>query len=54
MQQPLEVLSVDVLSGHQFVIYFNDDTVIRMSAKELADCFPERTNVSDLDDDGPA
>jgi hypothetical protein len=48
--QPLEILSVDVLSGRQFVVYFNDDTVVRMSATELAECFPERSKVQELED----
>jgi len=50
MEQTLEVLSVDVLSGRDFVVYLNDDTVVRMSAEELAGCFPERPKIKEFDD----
>ncbi len=51
MEPILEVLSVDVLSGRQFVIYFSDETVVTMSASELADCFPKRSKVRETDED---
>jgi hypothetical protein len=51
MEHPLEILAVDVLSGRDFVVYFNDDTVVRMSARDLAECFPKRPTVRDFDDE---
>jgi hypothetical protein len=50
MEQPLEILSVDMLSENYFVVYFSDDTVVKMSAQALADCFPHRVTVSEFEE----
>ena len=40
--QQLEVLSLDWISGRQFIVHFSDNTYTTISAKALAQCFPER------------
>jgi hypothetical protein len=50
MNAPLEVTAIDAMNTHEFVLYFSDDTVVHMSAEELAHCFPSRDPVAEPED----
>jgi hypothetical protein len=43
----LQVVSVDYLPNHSFVMYFSDGTFATMSAHELAECIPDRKRAWD-------
>jgi hypothetical protein len=46
----LAVVSVDCLSGQTFLLYFSDETYTKVSAQDLANCFPDREKYSELND----
>jgi hypothetical protein len=50
MNAPLEVTAIDAMNTHEFVLYFSDDTVVKLSAQELANCFPSREPIIEPED----
>jgi hypothetical protein len=44
----LQVVSVDYLANHSFVMYFSDGTFATMSAYELAECIPDRKRACEV------
>jgi hypothetical protein len=45
MKAALEVIGVDMVSLEEFVIYFSDNTYVRVTAEKLAGFFPDRVQV---------
>jgi hypothetical protein len=45
----LEVESLDCVSGHVFVIHFNDNTYATITAVQLAACVPTRLKLPKVD-----
>jgi hypothetical protein len=48
MSGPLEVTAIDAMNMSEFVLYFSDETVVKISAIELANCFPERDPITEF------
>jgi len=46
----IEAVSFDCHSGHEFVLYFSDDTYAAISAAGLASRFPDRQPLSRMED----
>jgi hypothetical protein len=47
----IEVVGVDSYSGHNFIVYFSDDTFATVTAEKLAECFPDREQVPPPEED---
>jgi hypothetical protein len=47
----LEVTGFDSFSGHDFIVYFSDQTYATITAADLAACFSERMPIPDPDED---
>ena len=49
MANPVKVIGMDWIDVHDCILYFSDDTFVRMTAEKLAACFPDREPIPPLE-----
>jgi len=51
MPKPLQIESLDAIDHSKFVVHFSDETSVAVTAQQLANCFPQRTQIPEQNEE---